>query len=177
MRFLSVLVLVSVGCASEMRDDPNQVDATTVDAPPCPPADRVRLYPDVDGDGFGDAQSLGTLFCAATSGYVVNNHDCADGDVFANPSGDFSTTKIQGSTITPDFDFNCDGTETPMDGGPATAEAECFARPASNCGGFLSGWFQTIPACGVSGHWNLKCVPGGGGCIGQSGTQRVQACK
>jgi hypothetical protein len=60
----------------------------------------VTYYTDIDGDGFGDPGSPVPVTCAATTGLVLNDDDCDDGDSGINP---FATEVINGQ------DDNCDG--------------------------------------------------------------------
>jgi Putative metal-binding motif len=43
------------------------------------------LYPDVDGDGWGESGGAGTVGCLDTPGMVNNDGDCDDGNPFAYP--------------------------------------------------------------------------------------------
>ena len=43
------------------------------------------FYPDLDGDGFGDAGALATAACAAASGEVADNTDCDDSSALVFP--------------------------------------------------------------------------------------------
>ncbi len=54
--------------------------------PDCP-LDAVCMYPDADGDGYGDETSC-EAFCDLPSGYTYNGQDCDDGDASINPSAD-----------------------------------------------------------------------------------------
>ncbi len=42
-------------------------------------------YADIDGDGFGNPSSA-LLACTQPAGYVINNTDCNDSNIFINPS-------------------------------------------------------------------------------------------
>ena len=48
----------------------------------------ITYYADVDGDGFGDAGSSVSTCNGAPSGYVSDNTDCNDNNIFINPSSD-----------------------------------------------------------------------------------------
>ncbi len=49
-------------------------------------ADQQSLYPDGDGDGFGDRDALAVLTCdAGLAGHVLDHTDCDDGDGAVNP--------------------------------------------------------------------------------------------
>jgi hypothetical protein len=67
----------------------------------CKVADQVPWYPDVDGDGYGDARGA-WLTCVGPDGWVPVAGDCADTDAAAHP----------GATET------CDGRDEDCDGGP-----------------------------------------------------------
>jgi hypothetical protein len=60
----------------------------------------LTWYADVDGDGFGNA-SNSTQDCDAPSGYVANNTDCNDANIFVYPGAAEQCNNI---------DDNCNGT-------------------------------------------------------------------
>jgi hypothetical protein len=68
-------------------------------------ASQTTLYPDTDGDGYGDPS--GTLWCDAPSGWVADDSDCVDSDAGIHP----------GAT-----DADADGTDSDCDGSEA-----CYA--------------------------------------------------
>ncbi len=45
----------------------------------------VEMYPDADGDGFGDPAAEGLLTCEGAEGMVFNDYDCDDGDASIVP--------------------------------------------------------------------------------------------
>ena len=61
--------------------------------------DAATFYADSDSDGYGDAAAT-TTACAAPSGYVDNDEDCADGDGAINPDA---------AEICDSVDNDCDG--------------------------------------------------------------------
>lgn len=63
----------------------------------------VLTFPDLDGDGYGDATAVGTFECALLSGISTNNLDCNDTAAIAFPGG----TEVIGDGI----DGDCDTTE------------------------------------------------------------------
>ncbi len=52
------------------------------------PVDGTAFYPDVDGDGFGDAASAPVLACVAPPGTVADGTDCDDTDPDRHPGAD-----------------------------------------------------------------------------------------
>lgn len=48
-------------------------------------ADTVTLYPDFDGDSFGNPEEP-TVVCPGTEGYLSDNQDCDDTDETVNPT-------------------------------------------------------------------------------------------
>jgi len=59
------------------------------------------VFPDADGDGYGDASATATGVCEAAAGQVTNNSDCADGNAAIHPGAE----EICANKI----DDNCDG--------------------------------------------------------------------
>ena len=60
----------------------------------------LKYYPDIDGDGFGDIESMYIYSCNDTIGFVSNNLDCNDSIFFINPTIKESCNY---------FDDNCNG--------------------------------------------------------------------
>jgi hypothetical protein len=83
-------------CSGLADDDDAGVDTTT----------RTTWYPDVDGDGYGDQDGAGVLFCDAPSGTVSDQTDCDDDAIGVNPGA---------SEICDAVDNDCD-TATGQDG-------------------------------------------------------------
>jgi hypothetical protein len=169
MRALLILLAAcSTSGVGERRVDALELDAAQPDG-----CAAVRVYPDVDGDGFGDATSAGVLACSG----VTNNTDCADQDANARPG----QTEHRGVPITGPtqhglaYDYNCDGVETPE----LTATVVCQTRAI--CGGAVNAWAgQNTPACGVTWPFVSACtvVNNGSGpfCSPANATDRVQGC-
>ena len=63
----------------------------------------VLTFPDLDGDGYGDATAVGTFECLLISGISTNNLDCNDAVSTAFPGG----IEVTGDGI----DGDCDTTE------------------------------------------------------------------
>jgi hypothetical protein len=59
----------------------------------------VEIWPDSDGDGFGNAVG-GREYCEVLEGYATNNDDCHDADPDINPDG---------VEVCDDWDNDCDG--------------------------------------------------------------------
>ena len=68
------------------------------------PGSQLRFYDDADGDGYGDLDDSGALYCdgEAPSGTVADHTDCDDGDAAISPG---ATEVCDGD----DTDENCDG--------------------------------------------------------------------
>jgi len=76
----------------------NDCNGTADDAP----LDGFWLYPDVDGDDYGDTDSA-SLGCAETPGWILVDGDCDDLDPAVNPEGD--------EGVADGADQDCDGLE------------------------------------------------------------------
>jgi hypothetical protein len=63
--------------------------------------DASAVYPDADGDGYGDAEAKGIACCACPSGYVTDSSDCDDADASIHPGADERCDGV---------DDDCDGT-------------------------------------------------------------------
>ena len=77
--------------------------------------DATLWYADVDGDGFGDADST-TRACDAPTGYVGDDSDCAPSDATAYPNS--HETEVPGDGV----DQDCDGLD-------ACADLDCDSLP------------------------------------------------
>jgi uncharacterized protein (TIGR03382 family) len=62
-------------------------------------SDATTVYPDEDGDGYGDTAG-GELLCEVPSGYVTDGSDCNDSNSAVNPSA---------SEVCDGIDNDCDG--------------------------------------------------------------------
>ena len=67
-------------------------------------AESGTYWPDLDGDGFGDADAEGFTGCVAPDRYVNNRLDCDDTRLAVHPDAE--------ETAGDEIDQNCDGTET-----------------------------------------------------------------
>ena len=85
--------------------------------------DRVTLYADEDGDGFGDAT---VLACAPSDGVVVDDGDCDDGD----------------ADVYPGAEEVCDGLDNDCAGGADDGlDGTAAACPALDCAALVgTGW-------------------------------------
>jgi hypothetical protein len=103
----------------------------------------TTLYPDADGDTFGDkTNGKAKGFCGgAPAGWVANNGDCCDAagagkDVHPGQTAWFTVAGPCGG-----FDYDCDGSQTPQypAGGACTDAVSCTPG------------FTGATACGASG--------------------------
>ncbi|MEO6166170.1 MAG: MopE-related protein [Chitinophagales bacterium] len=62
----------------------------------------LKYYPDIDGDGYGDSNDPGTLYCHPVAGVVLINNDCNDANYDVNP---FATELCDAN----DVDEDCNG--------------------------------------------------------------------
>lgn len=93
--------------------------------------DPIALYPDKDGDGYGDSAE-GKLGCDLELGWATSGGDCDDGnsEVFPGQPKYFLSpyTNIKGH---PSYDYNCDDLET---GPPGLEKApSCSGKNKGNC--------------------------------------------
>lgn len=142
--------------------------AATDGGPPSSPdasCMMVTVYPDADGDGFGDASEPPTKRCIDAPGFVGNNLDCADGDAKAFPGQpEYFSVPILGARTVEPFDFNCDGTTDVKLPLSASACGPGLPRPEPDS------WLGKVPECGQAGN---LIVPSGD-CKTQS---IVQTCR
>jgi len=73
-------------------------------------AGGTTWYPDLDGDGYGDENDAGALFCIPPAGLLTDNSDCDDNSTGVNPGG----TEVCDSG---DIDEDCSGAADDADPG------------------------------------------------------------
>lgn len=124
--FLTVLLVFSceeedMACDSATFDEdgdgvPCSLDCNDEDATV---SKNQLYYLDNDGDGFGDKNDPGTLFCegSAPSEYSINNTDCDDSN----------------SEINPDADQGCDGVDNNCDGDSTAPQIITYTAPDRFC--------------------------------------------
>ncbi len=64
----------------------------------------IQVWPDKDGDKYGDSKATSSYLCSVKTGYAANNTDCDDTKAGINPGA----AEIPGNGI----DENCDGNDT-----------------------------------------------------------------
>lgn len=150
MRALCIVALGLVACSS-----PTTLPDTDAGAGEASKGDACAsmLWPDTDGDGFGDKLAQPTLGCPH-AGVSTNALDCGDGDPLMHPG----QTKAQrgpakGKTSGSAFDYDCDGATTVTNG---NATGSC----TGSCS-LSQGW--TIPeggsiACASMYDWVASCT-------------------
>ncbi|MFH1469780.1 MAG: putative metal-binding motif-containing protein [Pseudomonadota bacterium] len=106
--------------------------------------DALTLYPDADGDGYGDAADAGITGCAHPSGYIVDHTDCDDTQAAINPGA-------QEVCDAADTDEDCDGLADDADDSAATAGMSLW-HPDVDSDGF-GATDTTVQACDApAGH-------------------------
>ena len=168
--------------------EPTHADAATATArdAQCNDNQKIRLYPDLDGDGFGDASSPGLLFCGATEHYVVDHSDCADGDPNAHPGQQmYFAVPIHGTVSTGlPFDYDCDGNQSLE--WTALESPNCSQLPADQCDQIFpngGAWADgAVPGCGApQAVWADGCQHHGTGpsayCASRDPIEKTQACR
>lgn len=125
------------------------------------------LFPDTDGDGFGDGTKPLMTCPVAGVDYVKNGDDCYDQNYYARPgqTGFFVPDRGDGS-----FDYDCDGQEQLR--ASATHDEVCIC---SDFGCSIDeGWIGPVPTCAATGTWGR--APGGFSCTAIP-ERRAQACR
>ena len=107
---ISLCLFLSISCKDSGNDsggDKPQV----VQNEDCDSEDKVMMYIDIDGDGYGSSLSDGKMLCDPSPGYVTNDYDCADNDgrAFPGQTNEELAAPIYGDSITSEYDYNCDG--------------------------------------------------------------------
>ncbi len=82
------------------------------------------LFPDTDGDGYGDA-TKGSVQCEATAGFVARGGDCKDSDANVHPGQ---------REVCDQVDNDCDGMLDDADSGVDTANGSLYYRDADGDG-------------------------------------------
>jgi hypothetical protein len=105
------------------------------------------FYRDADSDSFGDP-AVSQQSCTSPSGYVTNNLDCYDANLFANPNQTnyFSTDRGDSS-----FDYNCNSVEDQL----LTTVGSCTLE-GPTCT-LVEGWEGAVPSCGLQGNRIVSC--------------------
>lgn len=122
-------------CDGLDEDCDEEIDERPVDAP--------TWYPDVDGDGYGDAAAP-VESCEAPEGTIALSGDCDDADADVNPAV---------SETCNDRDDDCDGTvdDDPIDGETFYPDADGDGYGDLNSSSrhceLLDGWMETAEDC------------------------------
>lgn len=105
------------------------------------------MYPDVDGDGFGDANVPCKCVPSKQSlnGYVTNAEDCYDHNSNAHPGQTNFYTLNRGDGS---FDYDCDGNVTLQ----YNNNGRC-----QGCAAAVQGWDGPIPKAGQTGQYIIGC--------------------
>jgi hypothetical protein len=121
----------------------------------CASGKCVVLYPDADGDGYGDKTRSGTHFCGQRMGFVADNTDCCDVDRLVRPNASATQPTARNSACpggAGNFDYNCDGMETPK----TTGRGVMCNSPTDPC---TPGWVFGAPGCGETAPFTI-CISG-----------------
>jgi hypothetical protein len=114
--------------------------------------DGTKVYPDADGDGYGDASAPPTLVCTAPPpGFVANNGDCNDSDAAISPAAT--------ETCFDKVDNNCNGQID--EGCPLCQTAQVcdtYETGACACG--------PVGVCARTAEGDAQCIDGATGCGG-----------
>jgi hypothetical protein len=107
-------------------------------------ADACTLYfRDLDGDGYGGAETLGPL-CGTLPpvGYVALGGDCCDSDPDAHPGQKAAFSMARSGCG--GYDYDCNGTEDSF-------TSTCFSSCSPGC------WVGAMPSCGKTGTIAAAC--------------------
>jgi cysteine-rich repeat protein len=126
---------------------------------------RQNLYRDADGDGFGAGAA--TVMCP-TPGWVTNDDDCHDDIPYAFPGQtEYVAIPIDSEPPATDYDYNCDGVETPRYTLRGVGPSEpCSAGTSQPCNG-RDGWSSStepVPQCGTYAFFSACDLFGGTTC-------------
>ena len=130
------------------------------------------FYADSDGDDFGAASSGTRSICgvnAPSGDWVANNSDCCDSDAEANPNYDSGARDYAAQGC--NFDWNCDGDETPSIAMPGSDRCLNYTTQAT-CPGVV---FGSDTACGVE-TGGTACGWDGVECTNARGALLTQTC-
>jgi hypothetical protein len=133
----------------------------------CAGAACTIVYPDSDGDGFGDrSPNAARGFCGpAPAGFVTNNGDCCDaGDTNRDVHPGQTTWFTAPGPCGIQFDYDCDGTTT------AQHPAAGSCAPGVCTAGFIA-----ATACGASGAYQ-SCDPAMPD-LCPAAVSQIQACR
>ena len=75
----------TLDCNDGCPSDPNKTDPGTCGCG-VDDASATNWWPDVDGDGYGDATAIATSACVQPAGFVGNDLDCDDVNAAINPN-------------------------------------------------------------------------------------------
>ncbi len=119
-------------------------DGQTCSGGDCATGACTTLYPDADGDTFGDkTNGKAKGFCGgAPAGWVANNGDCCDATGAGKDVHPGQTAWFMAAGPCGGFDYDCDGSETPQ----YPAVGQCTDAVSCTPG------FTAATACGASGN-------------------------
>jgi len=159
--------------APELCDDIDNDCDDTVDEE----VEIVTCMRDADGDGFPVASDTMDA-CSCPSGYIPpradGRVDCADREEDARPDQTtyfdtpYCTDICVGIIVPSDFDYDCDGEETPE-------WPSLFNLAVCSFGCGAVGWADSVPECGEEGTWR-RCSDSSGTCETTDET-RTQRCR
>lgn len=103
----------------------------------------VPYYTDNDGDYYGTGSAGSYCYNGENfAGKGIHPGDCCDSDSKARPAVAPSNPCENAPTACGNWDYNCDGQQTPWAG------YNCQLPANKVCGGTQAGWQGSVPACG-----------------------------
>lgn len=155
------------------------------DSDPCTTSDACRFgrcsgecvptctwWPDLDADGWGDADASPTCAVTAPSRSAARGGDCCDTQVNVHPdqANYFSVPYTCGSASS--WDYNCDSSVERR----WTLLGEC-SMTLTGCSLVQEGWYGDTMPCGTAGPFVTGCSTATGVCAVGTTTMLTQMCR
>ena len=164
-------------CGNRVDDDCNSMTSDNT---------QTAYFVDCDRDGFATSMAGSMSVCTPPAGVPAScaggrwttlsplnmaTTDCNGDNSEVNPRETrYFTTAITGATSARDFDYNCDGRETPQ---YSATVADLCILTRDGCSGAT--YYTTAPVCGAANRVS-RCITFGSACVRTSASSTV-ACR